>query len=86
MVEGGASVIQSFLADPHLVDTLIVTTAPKVVGPDGISHGVVLNHIGVGLDSSATPPSHASQDFSSFKHVASQQFGDDTVVAWNAIV
>lgn len=32
MVEGGARVIASFLAEPHLVDSLVVTVAPVFVG------------------------------------------------------
>ncbi|KAI0348175.1 hypothetical protein BDW22DRAFT_1350342 [Trametopsis cervina] len=58
MVEGGANVIQSFLKetlpDPQgkvnpIVDTVIVTVAPTLVGPQGIAYDcnlpVKLNHI-----------------------------------------
>jgi 2,5-diamino-6-(ribosylamino)-4(3H)-pyrimidinone 5'-phosphate reductase len=38
MVEGGARVIQSFLSSGHLVDALIVTTAPVLVGSDGVGY------------------------------------------------
>jgi 2,5-diamino-6-(ribosylamino)-4(3H)-pyrimidinone 5'-phosphate reductase len=38
MVEGGARVIQSFLSE-RLVDALIVTTAPVLVGGDGVGYG-----------------------------------------------
>lgn len=37
MVEGGARVIQSFLSE-RLVDALIVTTAPVLVGGDGVGY------------------------------------------------
>lgn len=47
MVEGGARVIQSFLAansageDPasRVIDTVVVTVAPVMVGDDGIGYG-----------------------------------------------
>ncbi|GEM06577.1 hypothetical protein Rt10032_c01g0594 [Rhodotorula toruloides] len=37
MVEGGASVISSFLSTPGLVDLVIVTVAPVLIGDDGVS-------------------------------------------------
>lgn len=37
MVEGGATVIQSFLTE-SLVDTVIVTVAPIFVGADGVGY------------------------------------------------
>jgi 2,5-diamino-6-(ribosylamino)-4(3H)-pyrimidinone 5'-phosphate reductase len=37
MVEGGARVIQSFLSE-RLVDALIVTTAPVLLGSDGVGY------------------------------------------------
>jgi 2,5-diamino-6-(ribosylamino)-4(3H)-pyrimidinone 5'-phosphate reductase len=53
MVEGGASVIGSFLAEAPLrkgdgglsriVDTVIVTVAPTFVGDDGIGYGIGLS-------------------------------------------
>ncbi|KAI0308343.1 dihydrofolate reductase-like domain-containing protein [Multifurca ochricompacta] len=47
MVEGGARVIQSFLstASGRLVDALIVTTAPVLVGRDGIGYGDGLGQV-----------------------------------------
>lgn len=45
MVEGGATVIQSFLAGPSpdaktsYVDSVIVTVAPMFVGADGVGYG-----------------------------------------------
>ncbi|KAJ7446382.1 dihydrofolate reductase-like domain-containing protein [Mycena galericulata] len=40
MVEGGARVIASFLAAPRAVDTLLITTAPVLVGATGVGWGV----------------------------------------------
>jgi len=45
MVEGGARVIQSFLSSGHLVDALIVTTAPVLVGRDGVGYGEGLEQV-----------------------------------------
>ncbi|KAI0275289.1 dihydrofolate reductase-like domain-containing protein [Gloeopeniophorella convolvens] len=48
MVEGGARVIQSFLstvASERFVDALIVTTAPVLVGRDGVGYGDRLEHV-----------------------------------------
>ena len=44
MVEGGARVIQSFLSD-RLVDALIVTTAPVLVGGDAVGYGEGLEQV-----------------------------------------
>jgi len=44
MVEGGARVIQSFLSE-RLVDSLIVTTAPVLVGRDGLGYGEGLEQV-----------------------------------------
>jgi 2,5-diamino-6-(ribosylamino)-4(3H)-pyrimidinone 5'-phosphate reductase len=47
MVEGGARIIQSFLsaASGHLVDALIVTTAPILVGCEGVGYGERLEQV-----------------------------------------
>jgi 2,5-diamino-6-(ribosylamino)-4(3H)-pyrimidinone 5'-phosphate reductase len=48
MVEGGARVIQSFLssaASGHLVDALIVTTAPILVGREGVGYSEGLEQV-----------------------------------------
>jgi len=42
MVEGGARVIQSFLASRHLVDSTIVTIAPVFLGRDSVGYGAGL--------------------------------------------
>lgn len=42
MVEGGARVIQSFLAAQNAVNTLIVTVAPTIVGNAGVGYAVDL--------------------------------------------
>ncbi|KAF9021520.1 bacterial bifunctional deaminase-reductase [Hymenopellis radicata] len=40
MVEGGARVIASFFAHPEVINTIIVTVAPKFVGTQGIGYGL----------------------------------------------
>lgn len=40
MVEGGARVIASFLAAPCVVNTLLITTEPLLVGSAGVSYVV----------------------------------------------
>ena len=57
MVEGGASVIGSFLAEApinrddgglsSIVDTVIVTVAPTFVGDDGVGYGIGLSGVQV---------------------------------------
>lgn len=42
MVEGGAAVISSFLLS-GLVDFLVVTVAPVMVGDQGVGYGAVVN-------------------------------------------
>ncbi|KAE8229195.1 hypothetical protein CF326_g5842 [Tilletia indica] len=74
MVEGGATVISGLL-DSQFVDTLIVTVAPKLIGPQGISHNATLPLAGP----SATGERGASEDFNL---VTSRQFGRDVVFAW----
>ncbi|CAD6926232.1 unnamed protein product [Tilletia caries] len=74
MVEGGATVISGLLAS-QFVDTLIVTVAPKLIGPQGISHNATLPLAGP----SATGERGASEDFDL---VTSRQFGRDVVFAW----
>ena len=42
MVEGGARIIQSFLAESpnaSMIDTVIITVAPTFVGDDGVGYG-----------------------------------------------
>lgn len=76
MVEGGARIIQSFLAasgDPisetsrgaGAVDTIIVTVAPTLVGSDGVGYGS-------NLLADALP---------ALRHVGTEVFGRDAVVA-----
>ncbi len=48
MVEGGARIIRSFLSSATsecLVDALIVTTAPILVGRDGVGYGEGLGQV-----------------------------------------
>ncbi|KIJ66193.1 hypothetical protein HYDPIDRAFT_174362 [Hydnomerulius pinastri MD-312] len=77
MVEGGATVIRAFLSQaskphnletPPVVDTLIVTVAPKLVGDDGIGYKV---------DFTAGQLNSIPQ----FTHVRTELMGKDTVIA-----
>ncbi|CAE6502854.1 unnamed protein product [Rhizoctonia solani] len=68
MVEGGQRVISSMLTGRHtdespLVDTLIITVAPSLIGFDGV--GVL----------------QQGRKLPSLKHIRSEQFGTDTVIA-----
>jgi 2,5-diamino-6-(ribosylamino)-4(3H)-pyrimidinone 5'-phosphate reductase len=51
MVEGGAQVIESFLAESSrenpsgVIDTVIVTVAPTFVGVEGVGYGVPLGMV-----------------------------------------
>jgi len=77
MVEGGASIIGSFLAeatpshrmqsDMHrsVVDTVIVTVAPTFVGDDGVGYGA-------GLSKEHIPK---------LQHIRTEVIGQDTVIA-----
>ncbi|KAJ3311525.1 2,5-diamino-6-(ribosylamino)-4(3H)-pyrimidinone 5'-phosphate reductase [Blyttiomyces sp. JEL0837] len=72
MVEGGASIIKSFLTHPdHLVDTLIVTIAPVVVG-DGVRPFATES-----TDGDASGLSSPLR----FKNTVYEKFGDDIVMA-----
>ncbi|KIK46236.1 hypothetical protein CY34DRAFT_774760 [Suillus luteus UH-Slu-Lm8-n1] len=70
MVEGGATIIGSFLAEPArtepnaIIDTLIITIAPTLVGNDGIGYGEKL---------SAT-------QIPSLKHIRTEVMGQDVVI------
>ena len=37
MIEGGATVIRSLLSSKNVVDKLIVTVSPTLIGSDGVS-------------------------------------------------
>jgi len=77
MVEGGASVIGSFLAEASsshntksdirrsVVDIVIVTVAPTLVGDDGIGYGIGL----------------AREHIPKLQHIRTEVIGQDTVVA-----
>jgi len=71
MVEGGASIIRSFLAEASctkkdmIIDTLIITVAPRFVGDDGIGYAV-----GIG-----------SKQIPKLEHIRTDVLGQDTVVA-----
>jgi 2,5-diamino-6-(ribosylamino)-4(3H)-pyrimidinone 5'-phosphate reductase len=45
MVEGGAQIIGSFLAESSVVDTVIITVAPTFVGVNGSGYAVPLGMV-----------------------------------------
>jgi 2,5-diamino-6-(ribosylamino)-4(3H)-pyrimidinone 5'-phosphate reductase len=77
MVEGGASIIGSFLAEASplhsthnntnrsIVDTVIVTVAPTFVGDDGIGYGAGLR----------------KEHIPKLQHIRTEVIGQDTVIA-----
>ncbi|KAG2075193.1 bacterial bifunctional deaminase-reductase [Suillus decipiens] len=70
MVEGGATVIGSFLAEPArtkpstIIDTLIITIAPTLIGDDGVGYGEKL----------------LATQIPSLKHVRTEVMGRDVVI------
>ncbi|CAA7264850.1 unnamed protein product [Cyclocybe aegerita] len=72
MVEGGARIIASFLSEP-VVDALIVTIAPVLVGDAGVGY------------QSPTFLSNNGELKARFKDVHTESFGKDTVVAFEAL-
>ena len=69
MVEGGAQIISSFMQE-DVVDALIVTVAPTMVGEAGIGYGFA----------GSSPDSVV--EFQSLQHVYTGVFGKDSVVAF----
>ena len=67
MVEGGASVINSLLAQPELVDAVVVTVAPIELGEGGVRV-------------SPPHPAEGQVGVPHLKDPRSRQFGQDTVV------
>ncbi|KDR85759.1 hypothetical protein GALMADRAFT_234825 [Galerina marginata CBS 339.88] len=68
MVEGGARIIASFLAE-DAVDTLIITTAPVFVGNAGVGYSYPMVF------------SESGEIKNKFKEVHTELFGSDTVVS-----
>lgn len=80
MVEGGASVISSFLSTPGLVDLVIVTVAPVLVGDDGVS--AAKEGVSGFLAAAGCPEliRIAPQvELPRFEHLRTQVFGKDAV-------
>lgn len=72
MVEGGAGIIGSFFAAPEeIVDAMIITVAPILVGSDGV--GYQCNYPVLDLND--------SKKQARFKEVHTELLGRDTVVA-----
>ncbi|KAF9015669.1 dihydrofolate reductase-like domain-containing protein, partial [Cyathus striatus] len=43
MVEGGARIIASFFSSPDLLDNIIITVAPTIVGDDGLGYALPIS-------------------------------------------
>ena len=72
MVEGGARIIGSFFAAPEkIVDALIITVAPILVGSDGLGYQCKYSALDL----------KDSNKQASFKEVHTELMGRDTVVA-----
>jgi riboflavin biosynthesis pyrimidine reductase len=87
MVEGGATVIASFLSATSMskpaVDVVIVTVAPTFVGGDG---GYQLEQVTFQLCSPLrTSISVSLSQIPSLQHVATEVFGRDAVVAMKVV-
>ncbi|KAI0673677.1 bacterial bifunctional deaminase-reductase [Trametes maxima] len=84
MVEGGARVIRSFLSATHasakagseVVDALVITVAPTLVGSAGVGYGAELH-----ADTSAEWLIQGCTKLPTFQHVRTEVFGPDTVMA-----
>ena len=73
MVEGGARIIGSFFAAPEkIIDALIITVAPVLVGSDGV--GYQCNY-------PVLEPNNSKKQ-AEFKEVHTELVGRDTVVAF----
>ncbi|EED80875.1 predicted protein [Postia placenta Mad-698-R] len=72
MVEGGARVIQSFLAEAEssdIVDTVVVTVAPTLVGESGVGYGQSL----------------VRNKLPKLQHISTEVFGSDAVIALKVV-
>lgn len=97
MVEGGASVIGTFInqvsqprypGESPVVDTLIVTVTPTLVGDDGL--GYTIGSSGDGPDVSdhlvfIGIPTDSLHQIPKFMHVRTELMGKDAVIAGNFI-
>lgn len=81
MVEGGAQIIDSFLAEPNLVDVVIVTIAPVFVGRDGVGYGRAQPVGHFRAYSSPKVSADGSEQMPKLKHIGTKMFGADTVTA-----
>lgn len=78
MVEGGASVISSFI-NSGVVDRLVVTVSPTLVGDEGVPYNV--GKVG-NFASSCMHGPHPPAKVPSLEYIRSQAVGRDTVMAW----
>ncbi|BGP53126.1 2,5-diamino-6-(ribosylamino)-4(3H)-pyrimidinone 5'-phosphate reductase [Rhodotorula sphaerocarpa] len=75
MVEGGASILASFLAEPDLVDLVVVTIAPTFVGPEGVD--VPWRSSSAATATGAEPP---ARGLPRLEPLRTEVFGNDTVL------
>lgn len=71
MIEGGATVINSLLSQPCLVDRIIITMAPTFLGQGGVSVAP------------RKPPSSRNDNAAWIDDTKSRQFGNDVVLVGN---
>ncbi|KAF8560125.1 bacterial bifunctional deaminase-reductase [Imleria badia] len=92
MVEGGASVINTFInqasqshgsGESPVVDTLIVTVAPTIVGDDGVGYtaGVSGDKLSVSDLGFLGMPTDSSYQIPKFTHVRTELMGKDAIIA-----
>ncbi|KAF2857222.1 dihydrofolate reductase [Piedraia hortae CBS 480.64] len=69
MVEGGANVISSLLAQPELINSVIITVAPTWLGKGGVK-----------IDATTVTKDSKRVNFARLKDTAWLSFGDDAVL------
>ncbi|SPO37720.1 uncharacterized protein PSFLO_03196 [Pseudozyma flocculosa] len=74
MVEGGAAVIDSLMGRQDLVDTLLVTVAPRTVGEHGFGFSAAVPH---------PCPGASQRESDTFRLRAEETFGPDRVIVWD---
>ncbi|KAF8140509.1 dihydrofolate reductase-like domain-containing protein [Boletus edulis] len=93
MVEGGASVINTFMnqasqprgpGEPPVVDTLIVTVAPTIVGDDGLGYTVGVSGDKLSVSDHLVllgMPTESLYQIPKFTHTRTAMMGRDTIIA-----
>jgi riboflavin biosynthesis pyrimidine reductase len=81
MVEGGAQIIDSFLARPSLVHRVIITVAPVFVGQAGVGYGIASVVRRDQTRSSLPDLIYCRPQMPATKLLKSEIFGQDVVTA-----